>query len=49
MSKESLIDDINVDIEVSRRSLDRCAYYRLKEDKYLCEFGGEGHEHEVAT
>jgi len=49
VSKESLIDDINVDIEVSRRSLDRCAYYRLKEDKYLCEFGGEGHEHEVAT
>lgn len=49
VSKESLIEDINVDIEVGKRSLDREAYLSLKEENYLLEFGGEGHENEVAT
>lgn len=49
VSKESLIEDINVDIEVSKRSLERLAYLELKHDKYLVEFGGKGHEDEVAT
>lgn len=49
VSKESLIEDINVDIEVSKRSLERCAYSDLKQEKYLSEFGGEGHENEIAT
>lgn len=49
VSKESLIEDINVDIEVAKRSLDREAYLKLKEEEYLLEFGGEGHENEVAS
>ncbi len=49
MSKESLIEDINVDIEVAKRSLEREAYLEVKEEKYLLEFGGEGHENEVAS
>lgn len=49
VSKESLIEDINVDIEVARRSLERESYLRLKEDEYLMEFGGQGHENEVAN
>ena len=47
-SKESLIEDINVDIEVAKKSLDREPYLRLKNEEYLVEFGGEGHENEVA-
>ena len=49
VSKESLIEDINVDIEVAKRSLEREAYLKVKEEKYLLEFGGEGHEGEVAS
>ena len=49
VSKESLIEDINVDIEVAKRSLAREPYLRLKDEGYLLEFGGEGHENEVAT
>ncbi len=49
VSKESLIEDIKVDIEVAKRSLDRGPYLRLKEEGYLMEFGGEGHEDEVAS
>lgn len=49
VSKESLIEDINVDIEVARRSLEREAYLKLKGEEYLMEFGGEGHEGEVAS
>ena len=49
VSKESLIEDINVDIEVAKRSLEREAYLKLKKEKYLLEFGGEGHENEVAS
>ncbi len=49
VSKESLIEDINVDIEVAKRSLDRGPYRKLKEEGYLMEFGGEGHEDEVAS
>lgn len=49
VSKESLIEDINVDIDVAKRSLDREAYLMLKGDRYLLEFGGEGHEDEVAS
>ena len=49
VSKESLIEDINVDIEVAKRSLEREAYLELKEERYLLEFGGEGHENEVAS
>lgn len=49
VSKESLIEDINVDIEVARRSLEREAYTNLKEDEYLSEFGGGEHENVVAS
>ncbi len=49
VSKESLVEDINVDIEVSKRSLEREAYVKLKEEKYLMEFDGLGHENEVAS
>jgi len=49
VSKESLIEDINVDIEVSKRSLERRAYVELTQDKYLIDFEGEGHENEIAT
>ena len=49
VSKESLVEDINVDIEVAKRSLQRAAYLRFKNEKYLLEFGGQGHENEVAT
>lgn len=49
VSKESLIDDIKVDIEVARRSLERETYVGFKGDGYLVRFGGEGHEGEVAS
>jgi len=49
VSKESLVEDINVDIEVSKKSLEREAYLKLKEEKYLAEFDGLGHENEVAS
>lgn len=49
MSKESLIEDINVDIEVARRSLEREAYERLKGEEYLRVFEGEGKEDGVAS
>lgn len=49
MSKESLVEDINVDIEVARRSLEREAYLNLKHERYLLEFGGAGHENDVAS
>ena len=49
VSKESLVEDINVDIEVARRSLERKGYVKLKDERYLVEFGGEGHDNEVAT
>ena len=42
VSKESLVEDIRVDIEVARRSLEREAYLKLKDERYLMEFGGEG-------
>ena len=49
VSKESLIEDINVDIEVARRSLERAAYLELKAENYLLEFAGSGHDNDVAT
>ncbi|KAL6714510.1 riboflavin kinase [Lecanora helva] len=49
VSKESLVEDINVDIEVAKKSLEREAYLKLKEVKYLLEFEGAGHENDVAT
>lgn len=49
VSKENLVEDIKIDIEVSKRSLEREAYLKLKEDEYLVEFRGDGHENEVAT
>lgn len=49
VSKESLIEDITVDVQVAKRSLEREAYLRLREERYLLEFGGEGHENEVAS
>jgi riboflavin kinase len=49
VSKESLIEDINVDIDVARRSLERDAYARLKGEEYLRVFDGEGKEGEVAS
>ena len=49
VSKGSLIEDIRIDIEVARRSLERGAYQNLKTDEYLLRFEGEGHENEVAS
>lgn len=49
VSKESLVEDINVDIEVAKRSLEREAYLTLKEEQYLVEFAGSGHENDVAS
>ena len=49
VSKESLIEDINVDIEVSKKSLDRESYLELKNEPYLMGFGGEGHENALAS
>ena len=49
VSKESLVEDINVDIEVAKRSLERATYLKFTKEKYLLEFGGKGHENEVAT
>ena len=49
VSKESLIEDINFDIEVSKRSLERESYLVLKEEDYLKEFGREGHENALAS
>lgn len=40
VSKESLIDDIKTDIDVSGRSLCRTAYVKLMDDPYLLDFGG---------
>ena len=47
-SKESLIEDIKMDVEVTRRSLAREAYERLKGEAYLLKFEGEGNEDEFA-
>ena len=49
VSKESLIVDIRVDIEVARRSLEREAYQKFKLDEYLLRFDGEEHENAVAS
>lgn len=49
VSKESLIEDINVDIEVAKRSLERETYERLKGDECLRVFEGEGKENGVAS
>ena len=51
VSKDSLIEDINVDIEVARRSLEREAYAKFRAgDGYLLEFGEEGgHGGDVAS
>ena len=49
LSKESLIEDIKVDIEVTQRSLDREGYAVFKGEEYLLEFEGEGHDNEMAT
>lgn len=49
LSEESLIDDINIDIEVTRASLQREGYARYREEAYLLAFGGEGREGDVAS
>lgn len=49
VSKEKLVEDIRFDIEVARRSLARESYANFKEEAYLLEFEGEGHDNEVAT
>ena len=49
VSKDSLVEDIRVDIEVARRSLDREAYQAFKNDEYLLRFEGEEHENMVAS
>lgn len=41
VSKESLIEDIEFDVEVARRSLEREWYAKFKEDPYLLEFEGK--------
>ncbi|KAL8681963.1 MAG: hypothetical protein Q9224_002058 [Gallowayella concinna] len=48
LDKESLVEDINTDIEVARRSLERDAYVTLKAHPYLVQFEGGEHEQEVA-
>ena len=45
VSKESLIKDIKVDIEVTKRSLERDGYKVFREEKWLVDFS-EGDEHE---
>lgn len=45
VSKESLIKDIKVDIEVTKRSLERDGYKVFREEKWLLDFS-EGDEHE---
>jgi len=42
VSKQALIDDINTDIEVARRSLERPPYQESKYDPYLLTFPGGG-------
>ena len=49
VSKDSLIQDIQIDIEVARRSLEREAYQTFRLDEYLLRFEGEEHEHSVAN
>ena len=49
VSKEKLIEDIRFDVEVSERSLQREAYERYRQEKYLLVFTGEGHDNEVAN
>ncbi len=49
VDKESLVEDIRTDIEVARRSLEREAYARLKDDPYLIQFQGGEHEQQVAS
>jgi len=38
LSRESLIEDIETDIEVAKRSLERAAYKKFREDAYLTTF-----------
>lgn len=46
VSKESLIDDIKTDIEVSGKSLARPAWAKYRKDPYLLDFP-EAHEKDV--
>ena len=41
VSKESLIEDIEFDVGVARRSLEREGYAKFKQDPYLREFEGK--------
>jgi riboflavin kinase len=41
VSKESLIEDIEFDVSVARRSLEREGYAKFKVDPYLKEFEGK--------
>ena len=49
MSKDALVEDIRMDIEVARRSLERESYARLRDDAYLLTFEGREHERDVAS
>lgn len=49
VSKESLVEDIEFDIQVARKSLERDAYDKWKGHEYLTRFEGQGHENTVAT
>lgn len=44
VSVESLIEDIKMDIEVTRKSLDRPAYLALKDDPFLRQFPSKEEE-----
>ncbi|KAI4216908.1 MAG: hypothetical protein LQ351_000857 [Letrouitia transgressa] len=44
VSKESLVEDIRTDIEVTRRSLEREAYTKAKDTSYLLDFRDSAHE-----
>jgi len=47
VSKDSLIEDIRVDMDVALESLGRQAYADYQTEQYLIQFGGEGHDAEV--
>ncbi|KAL8763322.1 MAG: hypothetical protein Q9184_000878, partial [Pyrenodesmia sp. 2 TL-2023] len=49
VDRDSLVQDIRTDIEVARRSLEREAYARLRNDEYLMVFEGGEHEADVAS
>lgn len=48
VSKELLIKDIHLDMDVARRSLEQESYLSFKSDEYLGIFDGREHENVTA-